>query len=49
MPVALAAQRPRLTGRPVAATCASAVRALRALQVERVALIGAPWFDPEFK
>jgi maleate isomerase len=38
----------RLTARPVAATCASAVRALRVLQVERVALIGAPWFDPEF-
>jgi len=38
----------RLTGRPVAATCASAVQALRILQVERVALIGAPWFAPEF-
>jgi len=38
----------QLTGRPVAATCASAVRALRVLKVERVALIGAPWFDPEF-
>lgn len=38
----------QLTGLPVAATCTSAVRALRALNVERVALIGAPWFDPEF-
>jgi maleate isomerase len=32
---------------PVVATCASAVRALRVLDVERVALIGAPWFDAE--
>jgi len=32
---------------PVAATCASAVLALRVLDVERVALIGAPWFDAE--
>jgi maleate isomerase len=32
---------------PVVATCASAVRALRVLDVERVALIGAPWFDGE--
>jgi maleate isomerase len=32
---------------PVAATCKSAVLALRVLQVERVALIGAPRFDPE--
>jgi maleate isomerase len=32
---------------PVAATCASAVLALRALEVERVALVGAPWFDPQ--
>jgi hypothetical protein len=32
---------------PVAATCASAVLALRVLHVERVALVGAPWFDPE--
>jgi maleate isomerase len=33
---------------PVAATCSSAVRALRVLEVERVALIGAPWFAPEY-
>jgi maleate isomerase len=32
---------------PVAATCASAVLGLRALAVERVALVGAPWFDAE--
>lgn len=38
----------QLTGRPVAATSASAVHALSILQVERVALIGAPWFAPEF-
>jgi hypothetical protein len=36
------------TGLAVGATCASAVHALRALQVERVALVGAPWFDPEW-
>ncbi len=36
-----------LAGVPVAATCASAVLALRVLDVERVALIGAPWFDAE--
>jgi maleate isomerase len=32
---------------PVASTCAAAVLGLRALSVQRVALIGAPWFDPE--
>jgi len=32
---------------PVAATCASAVLALHELGVERVALVGAPWFDFE--
>ncbi len=32
---------------PVVSTCASAVQALRVLEVERVALIGAPWFDAE--
>lgn len=30
---------------PVVGTCASAVQALRVLDVERLALIGAPWFD----
>jgi maleate isomerase len=38
----------QLTARPVAATCASAVCALRVLEVERVALVGAPWFAREF-
>ena len=46
--MAMVSQLSQLTGRLVAATCASAVRALRVLQVERVALIGAPWFDPQF-
>jgi maleate isomerase len=32
---------------PVVSTCRSAVLALRVLAVERVALIGAPWFEPE--
>jgi maleate isomerase len=32
---------------PVVATCASAVTALHTLDVRRVALVGAPWFDPE--
>jgi maleate isomerase len=32
---------------PVASTCASAVLGLRALGVQRVALVGAPWFDAE--
>jgi maleate isomerase len=32
---------------PVAAACASAVRALQVLGMERVALIGAPWFEAE--
>ena len=36
------------TGLPVVATGASAVQALRHLDVERVALIGAPWFAPEY-
>jgi maleate isomerase len=32
---------------PVVATCASAVAALRVLDIERIALIGAPWFALE--
>jgi maleate isomerase len=32
---------------PVASTCESAVLALREFGVERLALIGAPWFEPE--
>jgi maleate isomerase len=46
--MAMVVRLSQLTGRPVAATCASAVHALRVLQVERVALIGAPWFAAEF-
>lgn len=38
----------QLTGVAVVATCASAVHALRVLQAERVALVGAPWFAPEW-
>jgi maleate isomerase len=32
---------------PVVSTCESAVLALRDLRVERIALVGAPWFEPE--
>jgi len=46
--MAMVGRLSRLTGRPVAATCASAVCALRVLQVERIALVGAPWFASEF-
>lgn len=35
-------------GIPVASTSAAAVLALRTLGTGRVALVGAPWFDPEF-
>jgi len=35
------------TGSPVASTCASAVLALRILDVERVALVAPPWFDDQ--
>ena len=45
---AMVSRLSQLTGCLVAATCASAVRALRVLQVERVALVGAPWFAPQF-
>lgn len=46
--IAMVVRLSQRAGCPVAATCASAVRALRVLQVQRVALIGAPWFAPEF-
>jgi maleate isomerase len=36
-----------LVGVPVASTCSSAVRALRLLDVERIALIEPPWFGAE--
>jgi maleate isomerase len=44
----LMAQLAEQTGLPVASTGASALHALRVLDVERIALIGAPWFDPEY-
>jgi maleate isomerase len=37
----------RRVGVPVVATCASAVRALRLLAVERIAQVDPPWFDAE--
>jgi maleate isomerase len=37
----------RRIGIPVLATCASAVLALRVLDVERIALVDPPWFDAE--
>jgi maleate isomerase len=46
--MAMTSRLSQLTGRPVAATCTSAVQALRVLRLDRVALIGAPWFDPKF-
>jgi maleate isomerase len=45
--VALLARLSRLVGIPVVATCASAVLALAALGVERIALVDPPWFDAE--
>jgi maleate isomerase len=45
--VAMVDRLSRRTGRPVVATCASAVLALRVLDVERFALIHPPWFDDE--
>jgi maleate isomerase len=46
--MAMVSRLEQLTGVPVEATCASAVRGLRALYAERVALIGAPWFEPDW-
>lgn len=37
----------RRLGLPVTATCLSAVRALRVLDVDRVTLVHPPWFDDE--
>jgi maleate isomerase len=37
----------RRVGIPVVATCTAAVLALRVLEVERIALVDPPWFDPE--
>ena len=44
---AMVARLSQLTGLPAAATCTSAVHALHVLGIERIALIGASWFDPE--
>jgi maleate isomerase len=44
---AVASRLSRRLGIPVVATCASAVLALRVLDVKRVALIDPPWFDSE--
>jgi maleate isomerase len=43
----LVARLSRRMAIPVASTCASAVLALRILEVERVALVAPPWFDDE--
>jgi len=42
---ALVSRLALLIGVPVLSTCASAVLALRTLGVERIALVGPPWFD----
>lgn len=44
---ALVSRLSELVGVPVASTCNSAVRALRLLAVERVALVEPPWFSAE--
>jgi maleate isomerase len=44
---ALVSTLSRRVGLPVSATCASAVVALRVLDVERIALVHPPWFDAE--
>lgn len=46
--IALMAQLAQHTGLPIASTCAAALSALRVLDIERVALIGAPWFEPAY-
>jgi maleate isomerase len=42
---AMVSRLSRRAGIPVAATCASAVLALRALGISRLALVHPPWFD----
>jgi maleate isomerase len=44
---AMLARLSRRTGVPVVGTCAAAVRALRLLGAQRVALVHPPWFDHE--
>jgi maleate isomerase len=43
---AMVAQLARLTGLPAVATCTSTVHACHVLGVQRIALVGAPWFEP---
>ena len=45
---ALVARLVKHTGLPVASTGAAALHALRVLGSERIALIGAPWFGPDY-
>jgi maleate isomerase len=45
--LAVVSRLSRRIGIPVVATCASAVLALRVLDVERIALVHPPWFDVE--
>jgi maleate isomerase len=45
---AMVSRLAHLTGLPAVATCTSAVHALHVLGVKRIALVGAPWFDPVF-
>jgi maleate isomerase len=45
--VAMVDRLSRRTAVPVAATCTSAVLALRVLNIDRVALVSPPWFDDE--
>lgn len=42
---ALAEQLSRRLGLPVTSACGAAVRALRKLQIQRIALVHPPWFD----
>lgn len=45
--IAMVSRVSRRVGLPVVATCASAVQALRVLDVRRIALVHPPWFDDE--
>jgi maleate isomerase len=45
--VAAVSRLSRLVGIPVSGTCVAAVQALRALDVQRIAILHPPWFDAE--
>jgi maleate isomerase len=45
--VAVVSRLSRLVGIPVSATCVAAVQALRAFDVERIAILHPPWFDAQ--